>query len=64
MLWAQSELQKSVGSAEQHAIVVSIVKNHCQCHLKEDIVAIMEENRGKISLVQKNCTDKAAESQS
>ena len=52
-LYSSGFSKKSLGFTAQHAIVVSIVKQHSHYSSKEEIVTIIEDNRKEPGHVQK-----------
>ena len=57
--WVQVNLKEGINLAAYHIIVVSIIKNWNHCRLPGEIIAIMQDNRGEIGLVQKEDINEA-----
>ena len=55
----QVNLKNSIELPAYHVIVILIVKNYSDCIIAEEVIAIMQDNRGEIGLVQKVDIDKA-----
>ena len=62
--WAQENLKVISCVSALHAILVSIVKRHIHSRFNEELIAMMEENRGEIRRVQKKDVDEANQLQS
>ena len=57
MFWVQVNLKDSLVHLSHHAIVTSIAKHHVDYQLKEDVIAITQDNRGEVDLAQKSDAD-------
>ena len=44
-------LKDSIGLLVHHAIVILVVKNYSDCIVVDEVIVIMQDNRGKIDLV-------------
>ena len=52
-------LKDSIGLLVHYAIVILVVKNYSDCIVVDEVIVIMQDNRGKIDLVQKIDVDNA-----
>ena len=45
-------MKLELGILAHHMLLAYLVREYCQCMLKNDIIAVLLDNRGKIRLVQ------------
>ena len=50
--WVQVNLKDSISLLAHYVIVISVVKDYSNCIIADKIIAIMQDNSGKIGLVQ------------
>ena len=49
----QLNMKPGLSFPDLHKVVVTIVKEHKNCRFKDEVIAIMEDNRSEIGLLQK-----------